>query len=57
MALGLSYLFEFFYESGGFDATLHVKADVHFDLGEGVGEFNYGNLEKTGAELLTKSQM
>lgn len=51
-----SYLFELFNEPGGFNATLHVKADVHFDLSEGVGEFDDGNLETTTAELLMESK-
>lgn len=38
------YLFEFFNEPGSFDTTLHVKADIDFDLSEGVSQFNDGNL-------------
>lgn len=38
------YLFEFFDKPGSFNTTLHIKADVHFDLGEGVSQFDDGNL-------------
>lgn len=38
------YLFELFDKPGSFNPTLHVKADVHFDLSEGVSQFDDGNL-------------
>lgn len=38
------YLFEFLDEPSGFNATLHIEADVHFDLSEGVSQFDDGNL-------------
>lgn len=38
------YLFELLDELGSFNPTLHIKADVHFDLCEGVGQFDDGNL-------------
>lgn len=38
------YLFELLDEPCGFNATLHVEADVHFDLSERVSQFDDGNL-------------
>lgn len=38
------YLFEFFDKLGSFNTTLHIKADVHFDLSKGVSQFDNGNL-------------
>lgn len=38
------YLFEFFDKLGSFNTTLHIKADVHFDLSKGVSQFDDGNL-------------
>lgn len=38
------YLFEFFDKLGRFNTTLHIKADVHFDLSKGVSQFDDGNL-------------
>lgn len=40
------YLFEFFDKLGSFNTTLHIKADVHFDLSKGVSQFDNGNLAK-----------
>lgn len=38
------YLFEFLDEPSSFDAALHVEANVHLHLSEGVGQFDDGNL-------------
>lgn len=38
------YLFELLDEAGSFHATLHIETDVHFDLSEGVSQFDDGNL-------------
>lgn len=38
------YLFKFFDKLGSFNTTFHIKADVHFDLSEGVSQFDDGNL-------------
>lgn len=38
------YLLEFFDKLGSFNTTLHIKADVHFDLSKGVSQFDDGNL-------------
>lgn len=49
------YLFEFFDKPGSFNATLHIKADVHFDFSEGVSQFDDGNLETHMIQVLILS--
>lgn len=33
------------------NATLHIEADVHFDLSEGVRQFDDGNLENAHGKV------
>ena len=39
-----AYLFVFLYELGCFHPTAHVEADVYLDFGQGVRQFNDGDL-------------
>lgn len=50
------YLFEFLDEPGGFNATLDIEADVHFDLCEGVCQFDDGNLGTHMIQVLILSR-
>lgn len=44
------YLFVILDEPGSFDTIFHVEADVHFDVSDGVSQFDDGNLEHTEYE-------